>query len=532
MTADAPLAEVLEGKLPEVVARCERWVRERPLPGLVAGAVTADRVLLERCFGLADVAAGAPVTPQTTFRIASVTKTMTAVALMQQWEAGKFELDDPVNDYLPLDRVGPVGTGKPGDPPVTFRHLLTHTGGVGELKSLRDLLHLCTLAFFVNPKRSPLLPLERIYRRGLPCHATPGTKYAYANHGATLLGYLLEVLSGESYHDYLRRHLFEPLGMTRSDAYLSERVAPTLAVGYARRRGRWKPKPFLRTWVRPAGGVYSSLEDVNAYAAALLANFRESPAPRVRLLRPETLRMMVAPQFSLDPRAGKIGLIFDLFELAGHRFAWHGGLTLGFSSALYLVPSEGVGLFLSTNASRGSPAYGLGREVWWRVLGVDPAEERKNLTGHPATRDVAFLSRLVGTYGPTPGFLTNLRVYAAAGEYRVELRRRGEGGGGEPHLVLRSLWGGKRHGARLWPADPGDPGAFVVVEGASRLTQTPTERVFFRLNAEDHGKAEGFVFGLRFYFRRGGVHSLRVQLVLLVLLFVAAALIAAFLELA
>lgn len=490
--------------LPTLDEYFETSVRDVPLPSLAAGVVYRGEVVYAKAFGHANFETGTPATVDTVYRIGSVSKIVTAVALMQQWEQGKFDLDDDINAYLPRDRVGRVGHDDPDAPAVTFRHLLTHTAGIGEIQRFSDLLHLRTRAYFVNPMNAPVLPLEDRLKKGIPCHVVPGTKWSYANHGASLLGYLVEQLDDahEQFHDYVRHHIFDPVGMPRTDATWSDRVRDHLARGYAPRKdGGWKPKKFVRLWGRPAGGVFSSVTDMLAYARVLLAGGRLAGANY--LLRPETLEEMWRPHYQLDPRLGQIGLIFNLFGLNGHRIVWHGGLVpYGFNSAFFLAPEDDLGVVLLANRSKGSPVYKIGFQLLWDVFDVDPAA--RPAAHHPRADDPAFLDTLAGTYGPQPGHLTNTRNLVDAGEYRV--RREGT------TLLLKSLWGAKRHGVQLHPADPADPYYFQVFEGLGRLSELPHESLLF-VPDPTTGEVTAFHKGLRKFPKRGGVHSLRFKII-------------------
>ena len=126
----------IDQTLAQVEELVTELLNEEPLAGLAVGIVQGDELVYAKGFGLADIKEQKPVTPDTVFRIGSISKTFTAIALMQLWEQGRFELDDPVNDYLKAYTIYPAS---PDAPQVTFRHLLTHTGGIGELRSWTDL---------------------------------------------------------------------------------------------------------------------------------------------------------------------------------------------------------------------------------------------------------------------------------------------------------------------------------------------------------------------------------------------------------
>src|SRR5215469_7879880 len=222
--------ETLEGGTQEgidevLIAACN----ERSLAGIAAGIVTDGRVVYAKGFGIADAERGVPITADTSFRIGSISKTFTAIGLMQLHEQERFKLDEPVNNYLKAYKIAQPSSS----PPVTFRHLLTHTSGIGELRRLSDLLR-PTLGLACKPGRLPTLCAH--YAPTLKAEVPPGTKWAYANHGFATLGQLVEDISGQPFAEYMRDHVFAPLGMERTDYLLSERVRATMAQGYRMRR--------------------------------------------------------------------------------------------------------------------------------------------------------------------------------------------------------------------------------------------------------------------------------------------------------
>jgi CubicO group peptidase (beta-lactamase class C family) len=245
-----------------------RW----PAVGLAVGVVRNGRLEAFVGHGLADVASNTPVTEDTVFRIGSITKTFTAIAVMQLWERGLVDLDAPANDYLRAFRLVPA---EPGFRPVTLRHLLTHTAGIPEVIRVADLLHPDWGAFGSRPAihsvklGDPLPSLADYYRGGLRSVVEPGTATAYSNHGFATLGQIVEDVGGQPLDRYLREHIFEALGMTDTDLIRTGRVESRLATGYD--LGPSGAKPVVdREWVGlGGGGIYSSSRDMARYVAAL-----------------------------------------------------------------------------------------------------------------------------------------------------------------------------------------------------------------------------------------------------------------------
>jgi CubicO group peptidase (beta-lactamase class C family) len=216
-------------------ARIDGILHRHPAVGLAVGVVRGGRL---ECFagrGLADIASRSPVTEDTVFRIGSVTKTFTAVAMLQLWEQGLVDLDAPANDYLRAYRLVP---GRPGFRPATVRQLLTHTAGIPEVVHVTDLLHPGWGPFGGRPALhsvkagEPMPPLAEYYRGGLRLVVEPGTAFAYSNHGFATLGQIVEDVSGMPLARYLREHVFDPLGMADTDLVRSGLVTSRLATGY------------------------------------------------------------------------------------------------------------------------------------------------------------------------------------------------------------------------------------------------------------------------------------------------------------
>jgi CubicO group peptidase (beta-lactamase class C family) len=191
-----------------------RW----PTAGLAVGVVREGSLAWFHGHGVADVATNRPVTENTVFRIASITKTCTAIAVMQLWERGLVDLDAPASDYLRAYRLIPANAGFRL---ATLRQLLTHTAGVRAVRRRSDLLR-PALGWAVPVGRPPP-PLADYYRGGLRVDFQPGTRWAYSNHGFATLGQIVEDVSGMPLDRYLRESVFGLLGMESSDLIRSER---------------------------------------------------------------------------------------------------------------------------------------------------------------------------------------------------------------------------------------------------------------------------------------------------------------------
>jgi len=421
--------------------------RRHSLGGVaVAVALPGEEPTIE-CMGMADRRRGRAVAPDTVFRIASISKTLTAIGLMQLHEDGRFQLDEPVNNHLKTFRV----QAPPGGTDVTFRHLLTHTAGIGELPRVSDLVH--RAAWGVGRPGAPGADLAALYRGALRTEVAAGSKWAYANHGFAVLAQVVEDVAGRPFAEHMREHVFDRLGMASTDYLRSDRVAGRVATGY-----RWMPgglraiKDYDLTLLGP-GSVLSSVSDMARYAEWLLHG---GPGTGGMVLRLETLAEMMSPQFSPDPRIPGLGLAFFLERFGGHRVAGHDGNVPGFASAILAAPDDGVGVVALTNTGTVLGAHLLAASVMRSLLGVpDPAADLPRATVPDSPH---LWSDLTGHYAPGRGLLTNVRPWQmTGGEVDVLVKKR--------QLVIRALspLPALRRGLRLHPIDEDDPLLFAAV---------------------------------------------------------------------
>ena len=422
----------------------DRW----PSAGLAVAVIRDGDLAWFHGPGLADVAARTPITEDTVFRIASLTKTFTAIAVMQLWEQGLMDLDAPANDYLRTFRLVPA---KPDLSPATVRHLLTHTAGVGYWRRLSDLLQ-PGVGSGDRAARSGAQPLADYYRQGLPVEVEPGTKWVYSNHGFAALGQIVEDVSGQPLDRYLRERIFDPLGMEHTDLNRSERVSPYLATGYVLRSRGLKPVADREVPTPGGGGMYATTADIGRYVAALL---RMAANDHGSVLRPETVATMFRPHFQPDPRVPGMGLAFELGQEGDHRTVGKTGILSGFHSAIALAPEAGIGVIVFSNTGgldgRGAPTP-LATMLLRLLLGLSVDPIRIDIAPRPET-----WSDICGWYSPAPGPVTNLALRALMGAGPEVVVQGG-------HLMLKPLTPipAMRRGFRLYPDDPDDPRVFRI----------------------------------------------------------------------
>ena len=427
----------------EMKARVGEILNRHPAVGLAVGVVRDESLAFFYGHGVADIASGMPVTEDTVFRIGSITKTFTAIAVLQLWEQGLLDLDAPANDYLRAYKLVPA---RATHRPATVRHLLTYTAGVPQVVYLSRAFK-PTLGEMVGfGQRVP--SLAEFYCGELHLVAEPGAMHIYSNHGFATLGQIVEDVSGEPLDRYFRGHLFEPLGMDQTDLLRSERVRGRLATEYALRSHGPRPIRDCDLITAGSGGIYSTTRDMARYVAALLgggANERGS------VLKPETLAAMFAPQYQPDPRLPGVGLAFYRRDAGGHLVVEKDGLVRGFASQMFVAPDDGAGVVAFTNGARAAHGW-LGPEVLGivrHVLDVPDEVIRTAVPHHPET-----WSGLCGWYA-FPGSLRDLQKWAIAG-VQVLVRR------GQLTLRLVTPVPGVPREFPLHPDDGQDPGLFRV----------------------------------------------------------------------
>jgi CubicO group peptidase (beta-lactamase class C family) len=352
-------------------------LNRRPAVGLAVGVVRNGRLEYFHGHGVADIASNTPVTEDTVFRIGSITKTFTAIAVMQLWEQGNIDLDVPANDYLRAYRLVPA---KAAHRPATVRHLLTHTAGLPQLAHFSRVFKPILGETVKFGQRVPTL--AEFYRGALHLVAEPGTGLTYSNHGFATLGQIVQDISGKPLAHYMRENIFEPLGMADTDLIRSDRVRSMLATGYRLRTDGPHPVNDCDIVCVGAGAIYSTTRDMARYVAALLGGGANEYGS---VLRPETLASMFMPQYQPDPRIPGVGLAFFRHDLGGHLVVEHDGLTPGFSSEMAVAPSDGVGVLAFTNGARSAKAW-LGVEVAGilrQILGVPDDVIRTDVAHHP-----------------------------------------------------------------------------------------------------------------------------------------------------
>ena len=328
----------------EAVAALSARADELAAADVFSGAVLVARdgeVLVEDAWGFADREAGTPNTADTKFRIGSMNKMFTAVAILQLVEDGELTLDEPIGTYLPDYPNEEVASQ------VTVRHLLTHTGGTGDIFGPEFDAHRLELR-----EHSDYVDLYG--SRGLSFE--PGSQFEYSNYGFVLLGAIIEAVTGESYYDYVRDNVFEPAGMTSTDSLPESEDVPNRAVGYWRPGDAWEPNTDTLPWRgTSAGGGYSTVGDLMRFAQALQSG---------TLIPPEMLAEATSPHGEVD-----YGFGFDVGDDPVASYG-HGGGAPGINGDLRIYPELGYVVVVLSNLD--PPAASVLADFFTLRMPVDP----------------------------------------------------------------------------------------------------------------------------------------------------------------
>ena len=324
---------------------------EHGVPGVAFGVVKHG-VISTRALGITNVDNPQPVTADTVFALASITKTVVATAIMRLVEQGKLDLEAPVRKYLPDFRVQDEAMSRD----VAVWHLLTHTPGwEGQLTSEdRGAL---TLANFLDTNMRELTPL-----------AAPGEIWSYNNAGFNVAGRLIEVASGQTIHNALRTLVFEPIGLTRAFTRVEDLVTWPFSVAHRGGPGKVTvSRPLSRSASVAAGGVSMSLNDILKYAQFHLGDGTGKDGQRV--LTRASLDVMQRARVPKRGTDDEMGIGWHLRRLNGVMTAAHGG-TLGHILLVALVPERNFAMAILTNHADG-----------WRLIQDVEREALRTLEG-------------------------------------------------------------------------------------------------------------------------------------------------------
>lgn len=347
------------------LAKIASMMRERMAamhaPGLSWGVVIDGEIVATEGIGEQRAGSGVPLTPDSVFRIASMTKSVTALAILKLRDAGRLALDDPASKYVPALAKVPLPTRD--SPAITIRHLLTHSAGFPEDNPWGDR----QLAVSIET-------MERWLAGGIPFSTVPGTQYEYSNYGFAILGRVVAAASGTTYREYVDREILQPLGLTSS--YWDARDVPEgrLAQGYRRTGDTLEPEtPLGDGAFGSMGGLYMSGRDLGRYIAYLLSAWPPRDDADTGPVRRASLREMqqfwrpsgfevsrAAPDAPVRALTWAYGYGLRIArDCAIAHSVGHGGGLPGYGSYMHWLPEYGAGVYVMANvtyAPAGRPA--------------------------------------------------------------------------------------------------------------------------------------------------------------------------------
>lgn len=356
LTIHAQQPQSLEPANPESVAMAadrinridtmlQQAVAEDQIPGAVALIARDGKILLHKAYGQANQA-GKELKKDAIFRIASQTKAITSTAVMLLWEEGKFRLDDPISKYIPefseakvlesFNEADSSYTSRPADKPITIRHLITHTSGIGYgvIDGDERMKKIYQKAGITDLFTTEDIPISESVKKlaALPLHHDPGTRFTYSE-GLDVLGYLVEVISGMPFDTFLQNRIFNPLGMEDTAFYLPGNKSDRLVKVQHKVGGKWENYPVTfydpdypikgaKRFFSGGAGLSSTALD---YAKFLQMYLNKGRFNNQRLLSPTTVRSIMGNQVGdLWNDSRYYGLAFGVVTEAGEAEGGHG----------------------------------------------------------------------------------------------------------------------------------------------------------------------------------------------------------------
>ena len=319
-----------------VDAYVEAQMKTLKIPGLALAIVQGDQVIYVKGYGQAHPD-GSPATSQTPFMIGSTTKSITALAVMQLVEAGKIELDAPVQTYIPWFRVADESASAQ----ITVKHLLTQTSGFSSAAGHLELAASDTSEQAIENSVRALKDVTLV--------RAPGEAYEYSNINYTVLGLVVQMVSGQSYESYMQKNIFDPLEMSHSFTSLDEAMRNGMSTGYLTVFGLpiAKDVPFNRGNIA-AGYLICSAEDLAHY---LIAQLNEGHYGNVSVISPQGMDAMHQPLVNTETPGDSYGMGWHVSWVNGVPAIWHDGDNANFSAVLMMDPQAKLGIVVLNNAN-------------------------------------------------------------------------------------------------------------------------------------------------------------------------------------
>ncbi len=349
----------IQAALPAIDKVFKNYAEKNHFPGIVYGLVVDGKLIHTSSTGYTDVEKKIMASPQSCFRIASMTKSFTAMAILQLRDHGKLQLDDPAYMYIPelKDQQYPSSDAAP----ITIRHLLSHAAGFPEDNPWGD------RQLAVSDEE-----MIKMIKKGISFSNVPGIAYEYSNMGFAMLGYIIKKVSGQTYQQYIKDNIWAPLGMTHTYWDYSDVPANELAYGYRWLNGTWVKQPLLKDGAYGAmGGMITSMEDFSKYVAFHLSVWPPGNEKEAGPVNRSSVREMQHPwnvpslnaQYKY-PDGRACALVSDYcFGLGwtkdcdGRVKVGHSGGLPGFGSDWKILPDYGIGIISFANLTYASAGY-------------------------------------------------------------------------------------------------------------------------------------------------------------------------------
>ncbi len=337
-------------------------MEKQHVPGAVVSVVKDGKVFFTKGYGVADIETKAPVVPdKTIFRIGSITKVFTALAVMQLFDRKRIRLTDDVNTYL-------MGVKVPNTfpQPITFHDLLTHSSGLDEISPGRR-----------TSDENSVIPLGDFLRTRIVRRAPPGEAISYSTYNAALAALAVEQITRTPFKKYLQQNIFEPLGMSHTSiTAVKQEYKQDLASGYEYISNENQKLPFQWFHTYPASDINSTATDM---ARFMIANLQGGVIDGKRILSAKAAHEMQATHFRMHPKIpGWAYGFYEWDENNLHLIGHSGTMDDGYSAMMAMVPEKQLGIFVACNTE--SCGGQLGEQVRWEILGhYFPLQERSEV---------------------------------------------------------------------------------------------------------------------------------------------------------
>lgn len=348
--------ELSQEKRTQLDAAVSKFMASTHVPGVSVAIVEDGELTWAGGFGFADLENNVPASEHTLFRLASISKSLTATAAMQLWERGQIDLDAPVQKYCPAFPQKQA--------PITTRQVMGHLGGIRHYKAgSQDDPEVGNTKHFDNPIQAGL-----DFFKNDPLVAEPGTHFHYSTQGYTLVGCVMEGASGSKYTDFMRQNVFVPAGMDQTQVDDRFAIIPYRTRFYQKTAsGTVQNADFLDSSYKiPGGGWLSSAEDMAKFEVAILHD---------KLIKRATRDLMWTPLKPSDGSKDNYGLGWGSAEENGVAYVAHNGGQQGTSTAFIIAPAQRFGVVVLTNME-GADAGELAKEILKDLVGT-PANAPK-----------------------------------------------------------------------------------------------------------------------------------------------------------